>query len=329
MLFVSRKDPRTTETLPDTSLHNVRDCSASEAENRSCTSSRPSSFVPLANACLPKLTKEQFELHREVLRLGAALMSQNPDLFHQALTLLSAQHNLKVATPAASISDIIPFSRPHQRDQGDDASVAGSAAPRATFRKFVLPEEYAEKEYYQCMKCKEKRGANSFGAAHTHGASRPIIRWHCPICDHFLAVTHRGCHLKSCHADVVTVAQPQQQVAEPASSLKRARDADSDDSTRQAALYSPAEKVRPLMCDSSSTASAVPEESPDTQYSLFVPSPQASFSSLSEQSTEFANPIFPEADEEDPFRSPQQASLFSQDSEESFFGGAQTSPSTF
>lgn len=282
-------------------------------------------------------------------------MAENADLFHQALTLLSAKHDLKVATPASCISDIIPHPRSHQqRGKGSDgsASVAASSstsgnvaectgfvAPRASFRKYVLPKEFAEKEFYQCMECKVRRPANSFGATHTHGAARPNIRWHCPICDSFLAVTHRGYHIKSRHSDVVTTVQHQQQVAEPASSLKRARDASSDDDKRETALYSPAEKVRPFMCESPSSCSAVSEESscrssheeaPDTDCSLFVQTAQPSFSPSSQQSVEFVNPIFAQADgEEEPFQSLQQASLFSLGSEENFLVGAPTSPFSF
>jgi len=345
MLFVSRKEHLNTDSLPDTSLHNVRE--SSESRDCSLSSSRSSSFVPLANACLPKLTKEQFDLHREFLRLGAALMAENADLFHQALTLLSAKRDLKVATPASCISDIIPHPRSHQkRGQGSDdsASVAtsgnvaectGFVAPRASFRKYVFPQEFTEKEFYQCMECKERRAANSFGVAHTHGAARPNIRWHCPICDQFLAVTHRGYHIKCRHSDVVTTAHPQQ-VADPAS-LKRERDTNSDEDERNAALYSPAEKMaRPLMVESPSSCSTIcdqssccsHEEASDEDNSLFTATAQSlSRSSSFEQTSEFVNPIFAQDDDEERFLQPQQqANLFPFQSEENFLVGAPTSP---
>jgi len=347
MLFVSRKEHLNTESLPDTSLHNVRH--SSESSDCSSCSSRSSSFVPLANACLPKLTKEQFDLHREFLRLGAALMAENADLFHQALTLLSAKHDLKVATPASCISDIIPHPRSHQqRGKGSDgsASVAansntsgnvaectGFVAPRASFRKYVLPQEFTEKEFYQCMECKERRATNSFGVAHTHGAARPNIRWHCPICDQFLAVTHRGYHIKNRHSDVAVTAHPQQD-ADPAS-LKRARDANSDDDKRDTALYSPAEKMtRPLILESPSPCFTVSdqssccshEEASDEDNSLFTATAQSLLPS-SEQSSEFINPIFTHCDGEESFLEPQQrTSLFPLESEENFLVGAPTSP---
>ena len=129
-------------------------------------------------------------------------MSQNADLFHQALCLLSAQHNLKVATPATSISDILPPSCIARSGRAYDLS--NPAPSRPTFRKYTLPPEYADKEFYQCMVCKERRPTNSFSANHSHdGAPKSSVRWYCPVCDSFFAVTHRGYHIKSRHSDLL------------------------------------------------------------------------------------------------------------------------------
>jgi len=261
MLFVSKKETLTSETLPDTSLHNVRNQQA-HTESNCCSSS--SAFFQSSPACLSKLTKEQFGLHREFLRLGSLLMTENVDLFHHALTLLSAKHDLKVKTPATSVSDVIPPSQiaRHYNKSGDFAT------PRASNRKYVLPKDVAEKEFYQCMVCKERRTANSFGATHTHdGSAKMSIRWYCPICDAFFAVTHRGYHVKSRHSDVLSIAHPES-VAEQKSTttvgkvdpamLKRSSDSrSSDEDECELASLCPPEKMRHSDAHSPSTESTV------------------------------------------------------------------------
>jgi len=274
MLFVSKKEPLTTETLPDTSLHNAR----LHSSNSSCSSADSTAFFCPSNACLPKLTREQLDLHREFLRLGSLLMNENADLFHQALTLLSAKHTLKVATPATCVSDIIPPARSsscssscktNDSDGVDEDTTTvecgNFATPRASSRKYVLPEDVASREFYQCMVCKERRTCNSFGAAHTHeGQAKPSIRWYCPLCDQFFAVTHRCYHIRNRHSDIVTVLHPQPSSVEqkPAASsvvapatLKRARDLGNDEEDHESAFFSPPEKMRPSFCESPSAVS--------------------------------------------------------------------------
>jgi len=208
MLFVSKKEPLTSETLPDTSLHNVRaqqvqNQKQQQPESSSISDPRSSTFFQPSKACLSKLTKDQFDLHREFLRLGSLLMASNIDLFHNALTELSAKHGLQMSSQATSVCDAIPASQITRRY--DKSS--GLVASRAFNHKYILPKDKAEKEFYQCMVCKERRTRNSFGLAHTHEQSvRPTIRWYCPICDSFFAVTHRGYHIKNRHSDIVVTA---------------------------------------------------------------------------------------------------------------------------
>lgn len=206
MLFVSQKEPlNNTETLPDTSLHNVRKHQQEPIEllPSPCSSSNSSTFFHSSEASLPKLTKEQFDLHREFLRLGSLLLAENVNLFHQALKTLSAKHDLQISTPATSVSAIIPPSKFVRQRAKEDEFVA----PRQSNRKYILPEGVAEKEFYQCMVCKERRATNSFGSTHTHdGCAKSCLRWYCPLCDAFFAVTHRGYHLKSRHSDILIIA---------------------------------------------------------------------------------------------------------------------------
>jgi len=177
-------------------------------------------------------------------------MTENIDLFHHALTLLSTKHDLKMSTPATSVSEVIPPSTiARQYHKNGDA-----AAPRASNRKYVLPKDVAEKEFYQCMVCKERRSTNSFGSVHTHDSTtRPSIRWYCPLCDSFFAVTHRGYHVKSRHSDILTIAHSEPVVAQQSSpavaagsaSLKRGSDArSSDEDDCEIAALSPACKMQ-------------------------------------------------------------------------------------
>jgi len=262
MLFVSQKEPLPSETLPDTSLHNDRSqVQVKQATDSSCSSS----FFHLPNACVSKLTKEQLDLHREFLRLGSLLMADNVDLFHNALTLMSTKYNLKVLTPATSVSDVINPSYYIRHNRKAGCTDESTAVPKQSNRKYVLPKDVEDKEFYQCMICKEKRAANSFGK-HTHeGVARPDIRWYCPLCDTFFAVTHRGYHVKSRHPDVLTIARPASSeevqkksgsVSDSPVALKRGRETGSVVEDESGLVsFSPAEKVQHSECESPSTAS--------------------------------------------------------------------------
>jgi len=332
MLFVSpKKETQLLENLPDTSLHNGRSQLQAEQKQHphqqqgpSCSSSS-SDFFSAPDPCLPKLNKEDFALHKEFLRLGTALMAENPDLFFQAVKLLSDKHKLKMATPATSLSDIVPFSRGvrHKKQTGEAADgskgslESGSVeAPRAPSRKYIIPQEFASQEYYKCMVCKEQRASNSFGVDHVHeGSGKPNIRWHCPICDGFFAVTHRGYHLKNKH-----MIFPQSEQVDPAvkarpEALKRGRDESSSSSSSngeeeecRSAFSSLPEKVwvceyptvSPESAESSSPvsmASSTPfcpvVEQEENATTAFIPSqeessdPQNPFSFTTEREEEF------------------------------------------
>jgi len=342
MLFVSKKETHKLETLPDTSLHNDRN----EAfANRSCSlSGNPTFFCP-SQACIPKLTKDQFDMHREFIRLGSLLMAENADLFHQALTLLSSKHNLQISTPAISISDIIPSTHISRSTQvGESGVIApkeGSlVAPRASFRKYVLPEDVAAKEFYQCMSCKERHATNSFGTAHVQKCSKPSVRWYCPLCDSFFAVTHRGYHIKSRHSDVVTIVQPQvssDEEKKPAlhrvelpETLKRSRDMASNEEECESATLSPALKVRLTVDGCPSTDSSVlttasccsceeTPENPEKEFSFSSSMPFTPSAFSQESSSDVSVPLFTEIEDD------HQQSLFSSRSDEDFFVGIPTS----
>jgi len=320
MLFVSPKEPLTVENLPDTSLHNVR----AFIPRQNCPSGS-SAFLSSPEACVPKLKKEDLDLHREFLRLGNLLLSENADLFHQALKLLSVQHDLKVSTPNTSICDIIPQTRYTRRSKSGDAAASSTAsdsngfvAPRASFRKYVLPEETAAKEFYQCRVCKERRPINSFGVDHVHpDCSKSDIRWYCPLCDTLYAVTHRGYHLKSHHMDVISVVQPQQSSVErkPASAVeksapvKRARQED-----RDSALLSPVEKKQATV-DGSPSSASIASSSPSCCPSHIEGSPEEDF--------HFVSPSCSVQEvEEDCPRQEQQSFLSSFEEEQPFLFGS-------
>jgi len=235
MLFVSKQEPRTSETLPDTSLHNERH---PDQTSSSCSSSSCSPESDCNSPSPAKLTKEQLALHREFLRLGSLLLADNVSLFHNALTLLSAKHGLKIATPATCVSDILPA--PPKRSRSNEDSAGKSAC-----RKYALPKDVAEKEFYQCMVSKERRSINSFVTTHhTHGANeRPCIRWYCPLCDSFFAVTHRVYHVKCRHSDVLTVHPAFSEAAtKHAVAWKRTRTGEEDES--DVVSFAPLEKVQ-------------------------------------------------------------------------------------
>jgi len=347
MLFVSNQETRTFENLPDTSLHNVRELPLPQSPRSQAS---PTDFFCPPKACVPKLSGEEFSMYKEFVRQGTLLMSENAALFHRALTFLSTKHNLQIATPGTSISDIIPAPRNSRSSRvvcdGKDASDCSSTKegdfviPRASFRKYVFSKDVSAKEFYQCDVCKKKLPSNSFGAAHVHeGYSKPNIRWHCPICDSNFAVTHRGYHIRSRHSDVATITpsqpssvdqMPTSTTEESPETLKRSREESSNQEEEcESASFSPAEKMRALSCESPSIVSAA-STTPSCCSHEETPQEDASLSSLSslplspsacypQQTAEVSAPIFGEE---------MQHSLFASQIEEDFFLGTPSSPFT-
>jgi len=276
-------------------------------------------------------------LHQEFLRLGSLLMTENADLFHQAIAFLSAKHNLKVATPATSISDVIPSSRYNKTESSSISTVGSvdSVAQRGSFRRYVLCLKHPEKEFYQCTICKQRCSTNSFGAAHMHGGSKLQIRWHCPICDSFFAVTHRGYHVRRRHSDSLVVNDVRPSVQPHSASLvdpvvlRRPRD---DEQETELAALCPVEKGKPEVCGSPSTspdsvssfmASTTSsccsplEEVPEEDFGL------SSVDSMSLSSSQNMFPLFHEEEEENSYQFP------SQGDEDFFETPSTTSPCSF
>jgi len=311
MLFVSQKETQFNENLQDTSLHNVREQAQAQArsdghehEHLQEPSSGSSDFFCPPHARIPKLTKEQLDLHKEFLLLGTTLMAENPDVFFGAMKLLSDKYKLKVAMPATSIQDNIPCARRVRQNHttANGAAVDGFVAPRPQSRKYVVPKEVADKEFFKCLDCSEQHDANSF----SHQCPSSSVRWHCPFCNHFYAVTSRSAHLRSKHSLLPQkAAKEKQPVPTPEEALKRPR----DDVEEESSLSSPAEKVR--ICTSSpsadslqsytpSSCSAVVEEVPaDTAACSFSPSMSLFSDSYSDDYE--LQPLFPVLPEEDSY----------------------------
>ena len=196
------------------------------------------------------------------MRAGSLLFSVNPELFSSAVNQLSAQLSLALARntgtsgPAPSSSNSTTTTRapsqpppqtraPQQQQQqqqrppspvlhigGTPATVTRAPSPtipqqqqqrRTAFRKYVLPGNVAE--CYQCMECNERRPENSFHTDHMHFGKKPRIRWYCPLCNAYFAVTHRSGHIKSRHPpSAVTAASPAPPIPSPAPALAPAVD---------------------------------------------------------------------------------------------------------
>jgi len=165
-------------------------------------------------------------------------MADNVSLFHNALTILSAEHGIKIATPATCVSAVLPAPKRRNRCSDESSGKTGNS-------KYALPKEIAEKEFYQCMVCKERRTTNSFVSSHhTHEANeRPCIRWYCPVCDAFFAVTHRVYHVKARHSDLVTLkpAFSESAAAKRPVVWKRTRNGEEDES--DVVSFAPLEKA--------------------------------------------------------------------------------------
>jgi len=153
----------------------------------------------------------QSKLCDSFMEVGSRLFSSCPDLFSNALTQLSNQLSLalvknpNVLRPAASSNDdnnstteAVSEVALTQKSKKSSKSTSSATSKHTPFRKYVLPKD-APPEYYQCMDCGERRPENSFQNDHMHFGKKPKVRWYCPLCKTFFAVTHRSGHIKCRH----------------------------------------------------------------------------------------------------------------------------------
>jgi len=160
------------------------------------------------------------------MQVGSMLFSACPDLFTNALLQLSNQFSLSMVKNPSLIRLPPPDRKRMAALAAEErASISKKAKLKplertvnlrhTVFRKYVLPKD-APPEYYQCMECGEQRAENSFHSDHVHFGKRPKVRWFCPICKAFFAVTHRSGHIRCRHpspvfADPVTLSFPVEQ----------------------------------------------------------------------------------------------------------------------
>jgi len=149
------------------------------------------------------------------MQVGSLLFSERPDLFSNAMEQLSNQLSLALVKNPGMLRSTSKNSS-DQKQVSCDCHSASSAAvsnsdeiespkscermKRVAFRKYVLPKN-SPPEYYQCMDCGERRTENSFQNDHLHFGKKPKVRWYCPLCMSFFAVTHRSGHIKCKHSE--------------------------------------------------------------------------------------------------------------------------------
>jgi len=176
----------------------------------SCLSSPHSSISGEDGASEPSHPPlSQNDLCASFMEVGSLLFSARPDLFSNALEQLANQMSLAlVKNPEVLRSTKNPCNQKQAScncSACDDAESPQTAQrmKRAAFRKYVLPKN-SPPEYYQCMDCGEQRSENSFQNDHLHFGKKPKVRWYCPLCMSFFAVTHRSGHIKCKHAGLET-----------------------------------------------------------------------------------------------------------------------------
>jgi len=160
----------------------------------------------------------QLLLQESFINAGSRLQSSNPDLFANAIQQLFQQFSLAIVKNPKVLCSSTLAEGSSLMNQGSTSSQGTNGKIRKrgeqddscehqknrSYRKYTLPGNLDKEEYYQCMSCKERRRENSFQANHAHLGQKPRIRWYCPLCKAFFAVTHRSGHIKKRHSSPET-----------------------------------------------------------------------------------------------------------------------------
>lgn len=130
------------------------------------------------------------DVFNEILRLSRELLERDPNLFKTAVARVQEM----------SPREPSPVRRAAGAEQKGVQSNGGRKNATA-FHKYVLPGDKSAQEYYMCMTCGERRSTNSFHGDHQekHKGEKFQVRWFCPMCNTYFAVTHRGYHIKNRH----------------------------------------------------------------------------------------------------------------------------------
>ena len=159
-------------------------------------------------------------------------------------------------TPATATRAPSPQT-PQATSQPQGAAGAAGGPRRTAFRKYVLPGNVAE--CYQCMECNERRPENSFHTDHMHFGKKPKIRWYCPLCNAYFAVTHRSGHIKSRHPSPTPTASGSAAAAAAAHTAPR------EDTGIAAAQKRAAESVANLAAVAAAAAAAATTTAPSAR----------------------------------------------------------------
>jgi len=127
------------------------------------------------------------------MKMARDLLDRDPNLFK---TLVAHLNEIAPREPS-------PVNRaPGAERKGRQAD--GTPKTNTPSPKYELPNGMSSEEYYCCMICGERRKSNDFLSHYQekHQSKKPNVRWYCPMCDTFFAVTHRSYHIKNRHKGV-------------------------------------------------------------------------------------------------------------------------------
>jgi len=173
--------------------------SSSTSSTSSSTGSTCESSEEAGEPSQPPLP--QLWLRNSFLEAGSKLQTSNPELFANAIMQLTTQLSLTLVKNPELLGAPVPA---ELISPGREEGKCDKEERRTCYQKYCLPGVSKKDEYYQCMTCQEKRHSNSFHADHVHLGEKPKIRWYCPLCKAFYAVTHRSGHIKTRHSKPTT-----------------------------------------------------------------------------------------------------------------------------